>query len=147
MEAVRVLAYPNLRTQRDMMCTIKLHPHPHPPSPLPSLTLARYQRGELERRAAAAAPTHGGPDARVAALGQQGLALGVGQQGLASGVGQQAVTSGVGASGFMPGGVLIASIDYESFRSHPLWRSADARSNLTIKRTAGACSQLVSSRA
>ena len=47
------------------------------------------------------------------------------------------------ASNRSSGRPLCATLDFESFRTHPMWSSKEQRANLTIKRTAGSCSQLV----
>jgi len=38
---------------------------------------------------------------------------------------------------------LISTVDWESFRTHPLWQTEEQRSNLSIKRTAGACAGML----
>ena len=37
---------------------------------------------------------------------------------------------------------LAATIDFDSFRTHPLWQGAEKRTNLTIKRAAGVCAKV-----
>ena len=38
---------------------------------------------------------------------------------------------------------LVATIEFDSFRTHPLWRGSEQRANLSIKRAAGGCNSLV----
>ena len=38
---------------------------------------------------------------------------------------------------------LIATIEFDSFRTHPLWRGSEQRANLSIKTAAGGCHSLV----
>jgi len=38
---------------------------------------------------------------------------------------------------------LVATIAFDSFSSHPMWREADQRANLTIKKAAGTCGRVL----
>ena len=75
----------------------------------------RYQQPLLTRRAAAAAAAAPAAAARA----------------------------GVGAAAAASASPLLTTVAFDSFRTHPMWRASDERANLTIKRTAGGCTQLL----
>ena len=45
-----------------------------------------------------------------------------------------------GAGGKPP---LLATVEFDSFRTHPMWTGSEQRANLSIKRAAGGCAQLL----